>query len=178
MLLLLLAFAASLNAAPLNAAPLNATTASLTPLNATVKSCGGTFAVKAVSLNPPNPVAGQQVGLHLEYVVPEPTVTGGTTQYTITYNFIPFQPTVEPLCQNVPCPLSPGAYSNDTLTTWPSGASGSFTSTMKWFDPSSLLLLCIEIAGKIVYTRDMAKAQDSKAIVRRLSRNLLRVPRT
>ena len=121
---------------------------------ATVSSCGGAFTVMAASLKPTDPVAGQEVGLHLEYSVPSPIiVTGGTSEMAFTYNFIPFQPTSEPLCQDVPCPLGPGTYSNDTVSVWPSGLSGSFTSTMKWFDPASTLLLCLKITGKLQNAR-------------------------
>jgi hypothetical protein len=145
---------------------------------ATVKSCGGTFGIKGASLSPTDPIPGQKVLLHLEYVVPEPTITGGTSEYSMTYNFIPFQPTVEPLCQNVPCPLNPGPYANTTESVWPSGLSGTVKSTMKWFDPSSVLLLCIEIVAKIADQRARVTADANRTLVLYQSPKALLRPRS
>jgi hypothetical protein len=118
-----------------------------------VKDCGaglGLFRVDAVSLIPATPVSGQNVTLHLEYTVPDTVlITDGLATYSFTYNFIPFAPTTEPLCANVPCPLAGGHYSNDTVSMWPSGISGTVVSRMSWTDPLNALLLCIEISGKV-----------------------------
>ncbi len=128
-------------------AMLSATTA------ATVKDCGGgtsIFKIQGLGLTPTAPSPGQDVTLHLEYDVPAGTmVTGGTTTYAVTLNFIPFQPSTEPLCQDIPCPLGPGSYTNDTSTTWPSGISGSFTSKMTWADEVGKQLLCVLISGSM-----------------------------
>lgn len=122
-------------------------------LNATVKDCGsGTsvFQMNAMSLDPANPAPGQRVGFSIDYTVPpSTTVSDGTARYELTYNFIPFSPTTEPLCSNVPCPLGPGRYSNTTYSTWPTGLSGSIMSRMKWLNPNGALLLCSEISGKV-----------------------------
>jgi hypothetical protein len=112
---------------------------------ATVTLCGGTFSVLDCSITPTNPVPGDNVTLHMQYAVPS-LITDGTSQLTFTYNFLPLTPVVEPLCSNVPCPLEPGTYFNDTVFSWPD-VSGTFTSVMKWTDPSSKLLLCIKISG-------------------------------
>lgn len=120
---------------------------------ATIKNCGTTtalFPIAALSLSPSNPIAGDNVTLHLEYSVPTGNmIEGGTTTYDVSYNFIPLSPTTEPLCRNIPCPLPPGSYSNDTTSLWPTGLSGSITTKMRWLDLSSRLLLCIEISGKV-----------------------------
>ena len=119
-----------------------------------VAPCGGSMTIDKVTVTPVVPVAGQPITLHLEYRVPT-VVTGGTSETSITYSFIPLAPTVEPLCSNVPCPLEPGAYKNDTVTTWPSGVSGNVAITTKWFDPANLLLLCFKLtskAAKAMYT--------------------------
>ncbi len=120
----------------------------------TVKDCSsGTsvFTVNAASLVPADPIPGQNVTLHLEYTVPPGvTVTGGQSTFAITYNFIPFSPTVEPLCQDIPCPLGPGSYSNNTVSMWPSGLSGTVVSTLKWQDTDANQLLCISITAKMM----------------------------
>lgn len=116
-----------------------------------VRECGdnAVFTVDKVSLEPDNPIPGAEITLGLDYTVPPGTlITGGQTEYSIMYNFIPFAPSVEPLCQDVPCPLGPGSYSNQTTSQWPTGVSGLVVSTMRWFDPSNRLLLCIEISGR------------------------------
>jgi hypothetical protein len=120
----------------------------------TVKDCSsGTsvFTVNAASLVPADPIPGQNVTLHLEYTVPPGvTVTGGQSTFAITYNFIPLSPTVEPLCQDIPCPLGPGSYSNNTVSMWPSGLSGTVVSTLKWQDTDAKQLLCISITAKMM----------------------------
>ena len=117
----------------------------------TIKDCAAgssLFTIEAVSLDPPTPVAGTKSTLHLEYRVPDGlTVTGGTTTYKTTLNFIPFAPSTEPLCQDVPCPLGPGLYKNDSVVEWPSGVSGRFTSQMTWADDSGAVLACLEMSG-------------------------------
>jgi hypothetical protein len=139
----------------------------IAPLNAqlAVSPCGGTMTIQKASVTPTIPVANQQVKLHLEYSVPSP-VSGGTSETAVTYNFIPFNPTVEPLCASIPCPLAPGAYSNDTSRAWPSGLSGNIAVTTKWFDPNHVLLLCFKLAGKVG-----SFANFSKAVAKRACRN-------
>jgi hypothetical protein len=120
---------------------------------ASVKDCGSSnalFSISALSLSPTDPMPGDNVTLHLEYNVPSPnTINDGTVSYDITYNFIPFAPSSEPLCMNVPCPLSPGKYTNDTTSKWPTGLTGTIMSVMRWKDLSSRLLLCVQISGKV-----------------------------
>ena len=125
----------------------------LATATASVKDCGAgktAFTVNAVSLTPTTPVPGENVLLHLEYTVPSKMlVNDGLATYSTTYNFVPFAPTTEPLCSNVPCPLSTGFYKNDTTTAWPTGLSGTIVSRMAWTDGLNAPLLCIEISGKV-----------------------------
>jgi hypothetical protein len=117
-----------------------------------VRDCGaGTslFTVNSVALDPMNPVPGQNVTLSLDYTVPAGiTVKGGQTEYDITWNYIPFDPSYEPLCQDIPCPLGPGQYRNKSTSLWPDSVSGYITSQMKWIDDANQLLLCVEISGQ------------------------------
>jgi len=118
-----------------------------------VRDCGdgaSVFTVDKVSLDPPTPVPGADLTLYLDYSVPDGVrITGGQAEYAVTYNFIPFTPSYEPLCQDVPCPLGPGSYSNQSTSQWPTGLSGLVVSTMKWLDPSNAVLLCVEISGQM-----------------------------
>ena len=116
-----------------------------------VVDCGAgksLFTIQAVSLDPPQPIANQNVSLRLDYSVPAGlTVTGGDATYAATYNFIPLSPTVEPLCSSIPCPLSSGSYSNVSYTLWPSGLSGNLVTKITWTDTDSRLLLCMSITA-------------------------------
>ena len=130
-----------------------ATFIATTFLNATVEDCGkgvSMFTLNKVNLNPVNPVPGENVTLFLDYTVPTGlTVADGTAEYDVTYNYIPFTPTVEPLCQDIPCPLGPGTYQNSSVSAWPTGVSGSLDTKMKWLDSDGNLLLCVDIAAQI-----------------------------
>ena len=105
------------------------------------------FTIHAVSLDPPHPVPNQNVSLHLEYSVPAGvTINDGEARYAVTYNSIPLTPTVEPLCRNIPCPLSTGSYSNTSYMLWPSGLSGSLVTKITWTS-GARQLLCIAITA-------------------------------
>ena len=118
-----------------------------------VKDCGlgkTVFTINSVSISPPNPNPNDQVTLHLDYTVPVGvTIHGGEAKYAVVYNFFPLSPTVEPLCSDIPCPLSSGTYKNSSVSTWPSGLSGSFSSTLTWVDENSQKLLCVSIAATV-----------------------------
>ena len=115
-----------------------------------VVDCGvgkSVFTIDALSLDPAQPVPGENVSLYLDYSVPAGvTVNDGEARYAVTYNFLPLTPTVEPLCKNIPCPLSSGSYSNVTYMQWPSSLSGSLVTKIMWFDGNGVLLLCIQLS--------------------------------
>ena len=119
----------------------------------TVRDCGAAtsvFKINSVSLTPADPKPGEKVGLNLDYTVPSGvTVTGGQAKYDITYNFLPLSPTIEPLCQDIPCPLGPGTYLNTTYSTWPTGLSGTLNTKITWLDEVGTQLLCIGIVAKV-----------------------------
>ena len=118
----------------------------------TVQDCSfgnALFGVDNLSISPVNPNPGDQITLHMQYTVPYGTmITDGTAKYAVNYNFLPLQPVLEPLCENVPCPLGPGVYTNDTITTWPTDVSGTLNTKMSWLDANNTLLLCVLISGK------------------------------
>lgn len=128
--------------------------ASTGPFFGSVSDCGGAnglFTIDSLALYPDAPISGQNVTLFMNYSVPDNlTITGGTAEYDVTWNYIPFEPTTEPLCQNVPCPLGPGHYTNQSTSQWPSGVSGYISSQMKWWNTENRLLLCVEILSQSV----------------------------
>ena len=87
--------------------------------------------------------------LNLDYTVPPGlTVVDGDATYSVTYNFLPLSPTVEPLCQNIPCPLESGRYVNHSSSVWPTGLSGSLDTKIVWTNEMSAQLLCMSISAK------------------------------
>lgn len=114
---------------------------------AAIEDCGGgagLFTITELSQDPPSSVgAGQNVSLTLKYTVSE-GVTAGRVVKSVSYNFIPFQPTEEDLCINAPCPLTPGEHDGSTWYDWPSGISGYIDSKVEWYDLQNNLLLCID----------------------------------
>jgi hypothetical protein len=117
----------------------------------TVRDCGvgkSVFKIHSVSITPSDPSPGDKVALNLDYTVPNGVViTSGQTKYDVTYNFLPVYPTIEPLCQNIPCPLGPGRYKNSSTSTWPTGLTGSVAIQLTWTNEVGTQLLCINVAG-------------------------------
>jgi hypothetical protein len=142
----------------------------------TVKDCAAgrsVFTLNNANITPANPVPGDKVIMNVDYTVPDPLViTDGASEFQVTYNFIPFAPTIEPLCANVPCPLGPGFYSNATETQWPTSISGTVTSQMKWFDQDRNLLLCVALSIKswsqseMVVTKTWPKSEMNLTLAR------------
>jgi hypothetical protein len=117
----------------------------------TVKNCdpGSLFTVDSASLIPAIPLPGDQVTLNLKYTVPIGYVaTEGKVKYDLTYNFIPLAPAVEPLCANIPCPLGPGTYVNNTVVDWPTGLTGTLVTKITWTDIMNVPLMCLRIDAK------------------------------
>jgi hypothetical protein len=119
----------------------------------TLKDCGvdtAVFTINSMSMIPPVATPGLSSQLYLEYVVPAgTTITDGTTKYEYSFNGIPFTPVIEPLCQNVPCPLGPGLYPNTSQVDWPTGVSGKVKTRMSWLDLDSTILLCLDTTASL-----------------------------
>jgi hypothetical protein len=90
------------------------------------------------------------VDLTLSYTVPAGvTISEGTAEYDVTVNYIPMTPYTEPLCQDVPCPIQAGSYTNTTRSTWPTGVHGLVVNKMIWKGtPDAVTLLCLQITTK------------------------------
>jgi hypothetical protein len=118
----------------------------------TVKDCApGTsvFRFDAAHLEPADPQPGDVVDLHLSYTVPDGVlIRGGVTEYDVKVNYVPITPYTEPLCQDIPCPVTGGSYSNVTQSTWPTGVHGLVVNTMRWKGEDEEVLLCLQITTK------------------------------
>jgi hypothetical protein len=70
---------------------------------ANIKDCSAgnsLFEMRDLALRPDPPIAGQEVGMTVRFVNPGGLVEDGTVTTSVTLNFIPFNPSVEPLCTN------------------------------------------------------------------------------
>ena len=74
-------------------------------------------------------------------------VTGGTATYSVKYNFLPLKPTVDDLCadqKDDPCPLAAAHHNSKSISTFPSGLSGTLVSKIEWKDQNAQPILCME----------------------------------
>jgi hypothetical protein len=106
------------------------------------------FTLTSMSFSPDPAVPGENSTLLLSMTVPQ-EIKGGTVRYSTTYNFIPFSPTVEPLCLNIECPILVGDL--HTYSSFPidPSLSGTLQLRIEWKDLSEVQLLCVEIKTKI-----------------------------
>jgi ML domain len=111
-----------------------------------VENCGNgnaLFTVTKLDFYPDVLSPGENATLTLFYTSPE-KITGGTTRTSITYNFIPFDPTVDDLCANAPCPITVGEHDGSSTMQVPTGVNGYIDTKVEWFDTTGRLLLCID----------------------------------
>lgn len=118
----------------------------------TIRDCGngqGRAALLAFDSQPASPKAGDNVSLWVAYDLPAPEITSGTATYSVTYNGIPFPPTVNPLCDETSCPKDTGFNNETSWSLFPSGVSGKITSSVKWNDQNDDLVWCVETTWKV-----------------------------
>ena len=106
------------------------------------------FQITNLGLSPANPVVNEPLYMTVQFTNPGSEITDGTVTTSVTYNFIPFSPTVEPLCTNTQCPLVNGFNDRSTNSTWPNNVKGSVTSKIVWTSVDQQVLLCIQLNVK------------------------------
>ena len=113
---------------------------------ATISDCdtSSLFRPTELAVTPDPPVAGQPVAMTVKFNNPGPVVTDGTVTTSVTLNFIPFQPTEEPLCTNTACPIPSGAADRSTSSTWPDNVNGLIVSKSVWTGVNGESLLCVQ----------------------------------
>jgi hypothetical protein len=98
-----------------------------------------------MSFAPDPPIAGTNSTLLLSMNVPE-EINDGTATYTTTLNFIPFQPSTDPLCETtIPCPIKVGQLDTTSSYPFPEGISGTMTLKIQWADGAGRSLMCVQI---------------------------------
>lgn len=120
--------------------------------NALIKDCGAgqtVFQLTELALTPDPPVRGKPLDMKVVFNNPGAEVSDGTVTTTLSLNFIPFQPSVEPLCKNTICPIVEGLNDRSTSSVWPDTVSGAVSSKITWVGPNSENLLCIQFNTKV-----------------------------
>lgn len=107
------------------------------------------FRPTTLGLTPDPPVAGQQVRMSVIFDNPGLVVTDGIVTTSVTYNFLPFSPTTEPLCQNTACPIVTGPNDRSTVSTFPDGISGTVVTKSVWTSTEGDNLLCVQTTVKV-----------------------------
>jgi hypothetical protein len=116
------------------------------------KASASRFTIQTLSLSPPDQASpGENVTLGLIYTNPT-LVTDGTVTTSVTYNFIPLTPTVEPLCKSVVCPLEPGQHDGGVSYAFPTGLSGSVVTKIVW-TVADIQVLCLQLTLKALQPR-------------------------
>lgn len=102
------------------------------------------FQITFLSLTPQTVNPGTDLTLGLLYTNPGSSVTDGTITNEISWNYIPFDPTIDPLCNSVTCPILNGSNNGTAVSTWPD-LTGLVTSKVTWKSITGDILLCIQM---------------------------------
>ena len=106
--------------------------------------------ISQIMLMPDPPIPGQNQTLVVDYVLGGVSaVTGGTTTYAYTLNYIPFAPTVTDLCTQTKCPIELGAHTEQSSYEFPTGVTGLFDTKITWTDENEVPIWCVEMTYKV-----------------------------
>jgi hypothetical protein len=116
-----------------------------------IKDCdtASRFRPTELAVSPDPPVRGQPVVMTVKFDNPGPVVDDGTVTTSVTLNYIPFQPSSEPLCQNTACPIPSGAADRSTSSTWPSNVNGRIVTKSVWTGSGGESLLCVQTSFSV-----------------------------
>jgi len=116
---------------------------------ASIQDCNTSsiFQITKLGLVPDSVSAGDQVDMTVQFNNTGSNIVDGLVKTSVTYNFIPLSPSEEALCSNTECPLVSGFNDRSTSNPWPSGLSGTVSSTIVW-TLNEDMLLCIKLSVK------------------------------
>ena len=125
-----------------------------------IKDCdtASRFRPTELAVTPDPPVRGQPVVMTVKFDNPGPVVDDGTVTTSVTLNFIPFQPSSEPLCQNTACPIPSGAADRSTSSTWPDTVSGRIVTKSVWTGSGGESLLCVQSSFSVASASNLRGA--------------------
>jgi hypothetical protein len=144
-------------------------------VDATISNCGqgSRFELTTLALHPDPPIPGKQLDMTVQFTNPGSEVVDGTATTSVTLNFIPFQPTVKPLCEDTQCPIVTGANDRSTSSVWPDTVTGAITSKIVWTAVDGSELLCISIKTKVVAEeKTRLRSQYNQTHVEEVARSL------
>jgi hypothetical protein len=112
-----------------------------------IRDCGNemtSFKLTELSQTPRDSIrTGENLTLTLKYEVPS-RIPMGTSQTSVSLNFIPLGTKTEELCSTMPCPIEPGIHDGSSWALFPSGVSGTLVTKINWYDDQQNHLLCLE----------------------------------
>jgi hypothetical protein len=119
--------------------------------SASIKNCdeSSLFKITELALTPDPPVRNSPVALTLVFDNPDKEITDGTVTTSLSLNYIPITPMVEPLCHNTECPITLGLNNRSTDAAFPD-VTGILKSKVVWTNMDGETLLCIDMSLKIM----------------------------
>ena len=133
--------------------------------DANIKDCSSAnslFDFTDLALKPDPPVPGQQVAMTVRFTNPGGTVDNGTVTTSVTLNFVPFTPSVEPLCTNTKCPIVNGLNDRSTIGTTPTSIQGKVVTKIVWTAVNGSELFCIETTFTLGAKQTFLRANKTK----------------
>lgn len=123
-------------------------------INFDLKSCGSDTDLAQnlnLSVDPKLPQIDYTLFLDAEL---SETIESGTSKYDITYNGLPFSPTINDLCteikkSNITCPLIMGHISSESKGLIPSDLSGKVIIKNQWYNNIGDRILCMLFTIKL-----------------------------
>jgi len=133
--------------------------------DANIKDCSSgnsLFDFTDLALKPDPPVPGQQVAMTVRFTNPGGTVDDGTVTTSVTLNFVPFTPSVEPLCTNTKCPIVNGLNDRSTVGTTPTSIQGKVVTKIVWTAVNGSELFCIETSFSLGSKQTFLRTNKTK----------------
>lgn len=117
----------------------------LTLYKGTVQDCTPSNAISKVlgiGIDPVNPKPGDTSYMWVNFDLSK-DVYGGTATYSYSWNYIPFDPTIVPLCEQSPCPIYAGVQNMTGNSTFPD-VSGLVEVRVEWADDTGTPIWCVQ----------------------------------
>jgi hypothetical protein len=135
----------------------------VTITTASVIDCNPTsyFHIEKLEFYPDPPSPNMNTTLYTEFYNPGLAVLDGTATTSVTYNYIPFAPSSEPLCNSQSCPIMNGLTTQTSTSPWPE-LSGLVDMKIEWLGTDGTSLLCIQIkTSTVIDNRSLAIVRDN-----------------
>jgi hypothetical protein len=119
------------------------------------------FHIEKLEFYPDPPSPNMNTTLYTEFYNPGLAVIDGTATTSVTYNYIPFAPSSEPLCNSQACPIMNGLTTQTSTSPWPE-LTGLVDMRIEWSGTDGTSLLCIQIkTSTSIDNRSLAIVRDN-----------------